>query len=94
MRRAALVLSCWAFSCVPALCWNGYRPHMEVAAVAWDRLNDKPEIQARITEQLRRNPLFDTWTSPTTTSEMPLRQPSSKSGLAGARLAKLLDAAQ
>jgi hypothetical protein len=62
MRRAALALSCWAFSCVPALCWNGFG-HMEVAAVAWDRLNDKPQIQPRITDLLKRNPLYDTWTS-------------------------------
>jgi hypothetical protein len=62
MKRAALVLSCLVFSCTPALCWNGYG-HMEVAAVAWDRLNEKPEIQARITELLKLNPLYDTWTS-------------------------------
>jgi hypothetical protein len=36
---------------------------MEVAAVAWDRLSDKPQIQARITELLKLNPLYDSWTN-------------------------------
>jgi len=61
MRRTALVLSCLAFSSVPAWSWNGFG-HMEVAAVAWDGLSDKPQIQARITELLMRNPLYDSWT--------------------------------
>ena len=39
MRQIGLVLSCWAFSCVPVFSWNGYG-HMEVAAVARHRLND------------------------------------------------------
>jgi hypothetical protein len=67
MKRVALLLSCWVFSCVPALAWNGFG-HMEVAAVAWDRLSDNPQVQARITELLKLNPLYQSWTkdAPTT----------------------------
>src|SRR5262249_21162234 len=61
MKRTALMLSWLVFSSVPALSWNGFG-HMEVAAVAWDRLSDKPQIQARITQLLMRNPLYDSWT--------------------------------
>jgi hypothetical protein len=60
-KRTALMLSCLLFSSAPALSWNGFG-HMEVAAVAWDKLSDKPQIQARITELLKRNPLYDSWT--------------------------------
>src|SRR5262249_30330297 len=62
MRRIALVLSCWAFSCVPAFSWNGYG-HMEVAPIAWDRLSDKPHLQAQLTELLKSNPLDNNWTA-------------------------------
>ena len=58
MKRTALILSCLAFSSVPAWSWNGFG-HIEVAAVAWDRLSDKPQIQARITQLLKLNPLYD-----------------------------------
>jgi S1/P1 Nuclease len=61
MERTALMLSWLALSSVPALSWNGFG-HMEVAAVAWDRLSDKPQLRARITELLKRNPLYDSWT--------------------------------
>jgi hypothetical protein len=60
MRKAALVLSCWAYCAAPAFAWNGFG-HMEVAAIAWDRLKGKPEIRARITELLTHNPLYDAW---------------------------------
>jgi hypothetical protein len=61
MKRVALLLFCWVISCAPALAWNGFG-HMEVAAVAWDRLSDNPQVQARITELLKLNPLYQSWT--------------------------------
>jgi hypothetical protein len=61
MKRTAVMLPLLAFSPDPALSWNGFG-HMEVAAVAWDTLNDKPQIQARITELLKINPLYKSWT--------------------------------
>jgi S1/P1 Nuclease len=61
-KRFAMALSWLALSSVPALSWNGFG-HMEVAAVAWDALSDKPQIQARITDLLKRNPLYKSWTN-------------------------------
>jgi hypothetical protein len=60
MRKAIAVSLCSTFCAVPAVAWNGFG-HMEVAAVAWDRLKDKPEIQARITELLKLNPMHDSF---------------------------------
>jgi hypothetical protein len=61
MKRFAMMLSCLALSGVPALAWDNYG-HMAVAALAWDRLADRPEIQAKITTLLSLNPLYSSWT--------------------------------
>jgi hypothetical protein len=55
-RFGLLTLSFCSIFCGPALAWNSYG-HMEVAAVAWERL--APEVSARATELLRRNPMSD-----------------------------------
>jgi hypothetical protein len=61
MKRAGMILFWLALSSTPSLAWNEYG-HMAVAALAWDRLSDRPEIQAKITALLIKNPLYETWT--------------------------------
>ena len=61
MKRVAVTLFFLAFSSPPALAWDNYG-HMAVAAIAWDRLSDKPEIQAKVTALLKLNPLYESWT--------------------------------
>ena len=61
MKRTAVMLSCLALWCTPALAWNNYG-HMAVAALAWDKLAEKPDVQAKITALLKLNPLYEQWT--------------------------------
>ena len=61
VSRAAAILFSLALSCTPSLAWNNYG-HMAVAALAWDKLSDNPEIQAKITALLKKNPLYEKWT--------------------------------
>ena len=61
MRR--ILASCIAASALwapPALAWNNFG-HMEVAAVAWDRLT--PATKVKAAKLLQRNPLFDDFTN-------------------------------
>ena len=62
MKRVAAAVFCLALSSTPVFAWNNYG-HMAVAALAWDNLSDKPEIQAKITALLKLNPLYSTWTA-------------------------------
>jgi hypothetical protein len=60
MKRAAAALLYLALSSTPVFAWNNYG-HMAVAAIAWERLSDKPDIQAKITTLLKRNPLYNSF---------------------------------
>jgi hypothetical protein len=56
---SAVMAAGFTLACGPALAWNGFG-HMEVAAVAWDKLT--PTARGEAAALLRLNPQYVTWT--------------------------------